>query len=174
MSRGPGDPGGLDNRAVKLSAKVDYAIRAALELAAAEPHAVTAEAVARAQGILYPFLENIFADLRRAGLVRSQRGAQGGYRLARSAREITVADVMRVELGHLVEIHGERPEDLVYPEAAASMREVWVAVRASMRSVLDEVSLAEVVAGEFPPTVRRLLGSAGAWQAGYWSPTAEP
>ncbi len=159
---------------MKLSAKVDYAIRAALELAAADPNAVTAEAVARAQGIPLPFLENIFADLRRAGLVHSQRGAQGGYRLARSAEEITVADVMRIELGHLVEIHGERPEDLAYPEAAASMREVWVAVRASMRAVLDEVSLAEVVAGDLPPTVQRLLGSAGAWRAGYWSPTAEP
>ncbi len=158
------------NHAVKLSAKVDYAIRAALELAAADPNAVKAEAVARAQGIPHAFLENIFADLRRAGLVHSQRGAQGGYRLARSAQEITVADVMRIQLGHLVEIHGERPEDLEYPGAAASMREVWVAVRASMRGVLDQVTLADVVAGDLPPPVEALLRPDEAWRAGYWHP----
>ncbi|MBA2513179.1 MAG: Rrf2 family transcriptional regulator [Solirubrobacterales bacterium] len=157
---------------MKLSAKVDYAIRAALELAAAHPNAVKGEAVARAQDIPHAFLENIFADLRRAGLVSSQRGAQGGYRLARPAREITVADVMRIELGHLVEIHGERPEDLDYLGPAALMREVWVAARASMRTVLEAVTLADVVAGELPPAVADLLRSADAWQAGYWSPTA--
>ncbi len=155
---------------MKLSAKVDYAIRAALELAAAHPHALKGEAVARAQGIPQAFLENIFADLRRAGLVHSQRGAQGGYRLARSPHEITVADVMRIQLGHLVEIHGERPEGLEYSGAAASMREVWVAVRASMRGVLDQVTLADVVAGELPPAVEVLLRSEDAWRAGYWLP----
>ena len=160
----------LDNHTVKLSAKVDYAIRAALELAAADPNAVKGEAVARAQGIPHAFLENIFADLRRAGLVLSQRGAQGGYRLARSAQEITVADVMRIELGHLVEIQGARPEDLDYSGAAASMRELWVAVRASMRAVLDEVTLADVVAGELPTAVEELLRPEEAWRAGYWRP----
>lgn len=157
---------------MKLSAKADYAIRAAVELAAAEPNAVKGETVARAQEIPHAFLENIFADLVRAGLVRSQRGAQGGYRLARPAHEITVADVMRIELGHLVEIHGERPEDLDYLGPSAALREVWVAARASMRTVLEAVTLADVAAGELPPAVTDLLRSSDAWQAGYWSPTA--
>lgn len=152
---------------MRLSARVDYAVRAAIELAAAEPSTVRSDALAEAQRIPASFLVNVLSDLRKAGLVRSERGTAGGYRLARPASEITVADIMRAVQGNLVDVHGERPEELEYPGAAAGLREVWVAARAAYRSVVEQVSLADLVAGELPDDVRAQLARAGAWEA--WS-----
>jgi Rrf2 family protein len=137
---------------VKITAKADYAVRAAAELAAAEgdEHPLKGEAIATAQGIPQNFLENILSDLRHAGLVRSQRGAVGGYRLARPAAEVTVADVIRAVEGPLAAVRGEAPEDVTYTGAAAPLQDVWIAVRASLRSVVEHVSLADLAAGKVP------------------------
>lgn len=148
-----------------VSAKVDYAVRAALELAAAWDEPVKAEEIARTQDISASFLRNILNDLGRSGLVRSQRGAEGGHRLARPPQEITVAEVMRAELGNLVDIHGDRPEDMSYPGAAGGLRDVWVAARVATRSVLEEVTLADVAAGSLPSAVTDLLEQPGAWRS---------
>jgi Rrf2 family protein len=145
---------------------VDYCVRAALELAAAEPAPLKAEQIAGAQEIPPRFLANILADLVRAGVARSQRGAEGGYRLARPAEDISIADVIRVEQGFLTDIHGERPEELQYGGAAARLRDVWVAARAGYRAVLEQVSLADVVEGRLPAQVDALLERPDAWRSG--------
>jgi Rrf2 family protein len=150
---------------VRLSARVDYAVRAALELAAAEPETVTSERIAEAQQIPSSFLVNVLADLRRAGLVRSERGAAGGYRLGRAADEVTVADVIRAVQGNLADVHGERPEQLRYDGAAERLREVWVAARASYRAVLEQVTLAEIAGDRLPEAVRKQLERPGAWES---------
>jgi Rrf2 family protein len=132
---------------VRVSAKVDYAIRAMLELAAAPPGPVKAEAVANAQHIPRNFLENILLDLRHAELVASQRGAEGGYRLARPAEQISVADVIRAVEGPLATVRGVRPEDVEYQGVARALQGTWIELRAAMRGVLEETSLAELVGG---------------------------
>ena len=147
-----------------ISAKVDYAVRALCTLAAADT-ALTAEALARSQGLPAKFLESILNDMRRSGLVTSQRGPDGGYRLGRPADEITVADVMRPLDGPLAEIRGLRPEAANYTGAAEQLQGVWVAVRASLRSVLDEVTIAGVVSGNLPPHVRALTADPEAWES---------
>lgn len=147
-----------------ISAKVDYAVRAMCTLAAAEG-AVTAEALARAQGLPPKFLEAILNDLRRGGLLTSQRGAEGGYRLARPAEEITVADVFRQIDGPLAEVRGLRPEAARYDGAAEHLQAVWVAVRASLRGVLEEVTVADIAAGALPPAVTRLSDDPDAWRS---------
>lgn len=148
-----------------ISAKVDYALRALLTLAAAAPGtAMKGEALAAAQGLPVKFVENTLVELRRAGVVISQRGSTGGYRLARAANEIAVADVFRALEGPLAEVRGERPEDASYDGPATHLREVWVAVRASLRLVLEAVTLADVLAGDLPLPVRELLASPGAWE----------
>src|ERR1035437_4713414 len=124
---------------------------------------VTAEALASSQGLPPKFLESILNDLRRAGLLRSQRGAEGGYRLARAAKEITVADIIRPLDGPLAEVRGLRPEATNYEGAAAHLQNVWVAVRSSLRSVLEVVTLADIVAGKLPSSVVRLTTKADAW-----------
>jgi len=149
---------------VYISAKVDYATRALLTLAAHDGGPLRAEALADAQQLPVKFLENILNELRRAGLITSQRGADGGYRLARPAAEITVADVFRRVEGPLAEIRGERPESTSYDGAARHLQSVWVAVRASLRDVLESVTLADVVTGELPPAVAELLERPGAWE----------
>jgi len=145
---------------VRITAKADYAVRAAAELAAAEPSArpVKSEAIAAAQGIPRNFLENILSDLRHAGLVKSQRGAEGGFRLARPASEVSVADVIRAVEGPLAAVRGEAPEDVGYVGAAAPLQDVWIAVRASLRSVVEQVTLADLAAGKVPPHVAALAG----------------
>jgi Rrf2 family protein len=132
---------------VRVSAKTDYAIRAALELAAAtDAKPVKGERIATAQAIPLRFLENILMQLRHAGLVDSRRGADGGYRLARPAAEVTLADVIRAIDGPLAGVSGARPETLEFDGTAAPMRDVWIAVRASLRAVLEHVR--ELVADE--------------------------
>ena len=149
---------------MRVSARADYAIRALLELAAAGPDAPTrGDAIARAQSIPAKYLENLLADLRRARLVTSQRGTKGGYRLARPASSITLADVIRVIDGPLAGVRDDAPENVAYAGAAASLRDVWVALRASMRTVLEAVTLADVASGRLPASVRRRLRDPGAW-----------
>jgi Rrf2 family protein len=149
---------------VRVSAKTDYAIRAAVELAAApDDKPVKGERIATAQAIPLRFLENILMQLRHAGLVDSRRGADGGYRLARPAAEVTLADVIRAIDGPLAGVSGARPETLAFDGTAQPMRDVWIAVRASLRAVLEHVTLAEVVAGELPAHVRALVADEDAW-----------
>ncbi|GHH79968.1 RrF2 family transcriptional regulator [Promicromonospora soli] len=149
---------------MRISARADYAVRAAAELAAADQDGpVRAEALARAQDIPHRFLEGILSDLRRDGLVTSHRGAGGGYRLARPASTITIADVVRAVDGPLVFVRGNRPSDLEFQGAAAPLLHVWVALRANVRAVLEAVSLADLVAGKLPEDVRALTQGESAW-----------
>ncbi|WP_146843650.1 RrF2 family transcriptional regulator [Cellulomonas composti] len=153
---------------MRISAKADYAVRACAELALADAtgrgEPVAVETLAQGQGLPTSFLERILADLRRGGVVVSVRGRSGGYRLARSAAEITLADVMRAVEGPLVTVRDERPPSLTYEGSAASLLDVWVALRVSVRDVLDEVTLADLVGGELPTSVRSMLGRADAWE----------
>jgi Rrf2 family protein len=149
---------------MRVSAKADYAIRAAVELAAAGEGPVKGDQIARAQKIPVNFLENILADLRNAGLVASRRGAEGGYWLARPADQITLADVIRSVDGPLANVRGVRSEQLEYEGSALRLLDVWVAVRASLRSVLERVTLADVVSGKLPPEVEKLAADPDAWQ----------
>ena len=130
---------------MRVSAKVDYALRAVTELAASPPGYVKAERLATAQEIPLKFLENILLELRRAEIVASQRGAEGGYRLAKPAAEISVADVIRAVEGPIATVRGVRPEDVEYTGAAVPLRDVWIDLRSSMRGVLEETSLADLV-----------------------------
>ena len=148
---------------MRVSAKTDYAVRALLELAVANDGPVKGERLAQAQAIPLKFLENILTDLRHAGIVRAQRGAEGGYWLARASDQITLGEVIRAVDGPLASVRGEAPEDVAYDGAAENLRTVWVALRASMRSVVDEITLADVVAGKLPARVRRLTESPEAW-----------
>jgi Rrf2 family protein len=152
---------------VRISAKTDYAIRAALELAAAPNDGawIKTETVAERQGIPLPFLLNILAELRTAGLVQSRRGAEGGYRLALPAGEIRIADVIRAIDGPLANIAGERPEDVAYAGAAVALRDVWVALRAKMRVVLEGTTLADVTSATLPREVAALLDDEDVWRA---------
>jgi Rrf2 family protein len=138
-------------------------VRALLVLADEGSRPVPAEALATTAELPRQFLQNILNQLRRAGLVASQRGSEGGYRLARPASEISLADVMRAVEGPLAEVRGDRPEATVYNGSAEHLQEVWVAVRASLRSVLENVSLAEVVSGDLPPAISSLISDPDAW-----------
>ena len=150
---------------MRISAKADYAVRAAAELAAApEGRPVKGEHLASAQGIPPKFLENILADLRKAGLVRTRRGAEGGYALSRPPAQISVAEVLRAVEGPLAAVQGIRPESLHYAGAASRLPEVWVALRANLRAVLERVSLADLAAGTLPEDVTDLAAEADAWQ----------
>jgi Rrf2 family protein len=148
-----------------ISARGDYAVRAAVALAAAHPGTVSAQAVAAEQDMPRKFLETILADLRRAGLVNSTRGVDGGYTLARPPGEIKVGDVLRAVDGPLAAVRGLRPEQASYTGTAVHLQDLWIAVRASVRRVLDEVSLAEVVKGRLPAHVRKLISDSAAWQS---------
>jgi Rrf2 family protein len=149
---------------VRVSARADYAIRALVELAAAGSGAsLRGDAIATSQAIPAKYLENLLGDMRRARLVVSQRGLHGGYRLARPAGSITLADVIRAIDGPLAGVRDEAPEDVTYPGVAGSLRDVWVALRASMRTVLEAVTLEDVASGKLPTSVRRRLRDPGAW-----------
>ena len=150
---------------MKVSAKADYAVRAAAELAAAQAggQPVRAEAIATAQQIPQRFLENILSDLRHAGLATSQRGAEGGHKLARKASEITVADVIRAVDGPLAAVRGERPERVAYTGPAEPLQRVWIAVRKNLRDVVEHVTLADLSAGSLPASVETLAEDPEAW-----------
>jgi Rrf2 family protein len=151
---------------VRITAKVDYAVRAAVQLAAAQGAGpVKGEEIAGAQEIPLNFLENILSLLRNAGFVMSRRGADGGYWLAVPADRITVADIVRVIDGPLAAVRGVRPSETVFPPPAEPLRDVWVAVRASLRAILEEVTLADIVRNELPSVVRDWTSQAGAWES---------
>jgi Rrf2 family protein len=148
---------------VKVTAKADYAVRATLELAQVEDGLVKGERIAQAQSIPLKFLENILIDLRHAGIVHAQRGAEGGYRLARDPSDVTLGEVIRAVEGPLASVRGEPPEAVSYDGAAENLQTVWIAVRASLRSVLDDLTLTDVVEGRMPQRVRRLTERPDAW-----------
>lgn len=151
-----------------VSAKADYGMRAALELTSAylesPSRLVKGDAIARSQDIPMKFLEGILRQLRQAGIVASQRGAEGGYRLDRDPHAVTIADVVRALDGPLAAVRGQRPEGLDYSGSAEHLREVWIAVRAAMRHVLETITLVDVATGALPESVRILLDEPGAWQ----------
>ena len=141
---------------MRISARADYALRAAAELAAAGGGPVKGDALATAQSIPAKFLENILADLRHARLVRSQRGSDGGYWLAHPAEEISLADVIRAVEGPLASVRGEAPEDVEYPGPAKDLQDIWIAVRAAVRGVVEHVTLADLASGNLPEEIRRM------------------
>jgi Rrf2 family protein len=150
---------------MRVSAKVDYALRASLELAAAGEGPTKGEQIAQAQDIPLKFLENILLELRHNGLVQSQRGADGGYWLARPPEKIKLADVIRAVEGPLANVRGSRPETVEYSGPAARLQDVWIAMRANLRGVLEEVTLAEVAAGELPTAIAEIAAAPGAWES---------
>ena len=144
-------------RAVKISAKADYAVRLAAELAVAPPNTpITGPALASAQRAPLAFCENILGLLRTAGLVASRRGAEGGYYLAVPPNEVTIADVIRAVDGPLAAVHGDAPETVTYLGPAERLADVWIALRASLREVLEGVTLADLAAGKLPPKIEKL------------------
>ena len=144
---------------MRVSAKADYAVRALVELATAdEGTPVKGEAIANAQDIPMPFLENILSELRHSGLVQSRRGAEGGYWLSRLPREVTIADIIRAVEGPLASVRGEAPDELRYKGSAKPLARVWIALRANVRDVLERVTLADIAADELPPDVLSILG----------------
>ena len=150
---------------MRISAKADYAVRAVAELAAADgDKPVKAERVATAQGIPLNFLENILGELRHAGVVRSHRGAEGGFRLARPPEEVTVADVIRAVEGPLASVRGGPPEDAKYGGAAESLPLVWIAVRVNLRRVMEKVTIADIATSKLPSTIEKLSQDPGAWE----------
>ena len=150
-----------------ISAKVDYATRALLTLAAADHESpgttLKGEAVAEAQRLPVKFVENILVDLRRAGFVSAQRGAVGGYRLAKPPSEIAIADVIRAVEGPLAQVRGERPDRLQYDGSAEHLQLVWIATRAALRSVLERVTIADVLSGKLPRAVMKLVEDPDSW-----------
>ena len=150
---------------MRVSAKVDYALRACAELAAAGDGPVKGDRLAQAQEIPLKFLENILLDLKHAGLVQSQRGAEGGYWLSLPAEEISLAEVIRAVEGPIANVRGEGPQDVDYSGSAARLKDVWIAVRANLRSVLEAVTVADVARGELPTAVEELIRDPDAWAA---------
>jgi Rrf2 family protein len=151
-----------------VTAKVDYAVRASIVLARAardgnEP--VKGERIRNEQDIPFKFCENILGELRQDGIVRSQRGADGGYWLARPAAEVSVADIIRAVEGPLANVRGERPESLDYSEGMETLQQTWIATRAALRSVLERVTLADLAAGKLSAKVRRYLDDPDAWES---------
>jgi Rrf2 family protein len=149
---------------MRVSAKADYAVRAALQLATAGEGPLKGETIAEAQEIPLRFLENILAELRHAGLVQSQRGAEGGYWLSRKPSEVKIADIIRAVEGPLASVRSERPEELDYQGVAEPLRDVWIALRANIREVLEVVTLADVVERDLPPSVVKLTKGDEVWE----------
>ncbi len=150
---------------MRVSAKADYAVRAAVELASAGEGPTKGEKLAEAQDIPLQFLEHILLELKHSGIVRARRGAKGGYWLARPADEVTVAEVVRAVEGPIANVQSMPPEAIEYRGSAEHLQEVWIAVRASLRSVLEVVTLADLVSGQLPPIVGELTAAPEAWQA---------
>ncbi len=149
---------------MRVSAKADYAVRAAVELAAAGEGPVKGEQIATTQGISLKFLENILSELRVSGIVCSRRGADGGYWLARPAAEISIADVMRAVEGPLASVRGERPESLEYAGAAEGLGRAWIALRTNLRSVLESVTLADLASNKLPARIEKLAAEPESWR----------
>jgi Rrf2 family protein len=148
---------------MRVTAKAEYAVRAVMELAAADGGPVKRDQIVAAQAIPPKFLENILSELRHAGLVESQRGSDGGYWLSRPADEVTVADIMRAVEGPLASVRNHRPETLEYEGLASPLQTVWVALRQAIRSVLEHVTIADLVSGKLPKHVVQLTKASEAW-----------
>jgi Rrf2 family protein len=149
---------------VQISARGDYAVRATLELASSYPATLSAQALADAQGLPRKFLEAVLADLRRSGVVHAVRGADGGYVLSLPPDKVTIGMVLRAVDGPLAGVRGHRPEQTSYSGTATHLPQLWVAVRAAVRSVVDEVCLADVVTGDLPARIKDLTAGPDAWQ----------
>jgi len=150
---------------MRVSAKADYAVRAAAELAAAEEGPVKGEKLAEAQDIPLQFLEHILLELKHSGIVRARRGAKGGYWLAKPADEVTIADIVRAVEGPIAHVQSTPPEAIEYRGNSEHLQEVWIAVRASIRNVLENVTLADLASGEMPDVVADRVASPDAWAA---------
>jgi Rrf2 family protein len=148
---------------MRVTARVDYAVRAARELALEHPGTLTAETIAERQALPLAFTKQILARMRRAGVVMAQRGGDGGYRLGPPPEGVSVADIVRAVEGPLADVRGEAPEELDYPGDGEVLRTLWIATRASLRSVLEQVTLADLATGSLPRTVRSLTDDDGAW-----------
>lgn len=148
---------------MQVTARIDYALRALVELAARPDGLVTRDELSAAQDIPPRYLESILIQLRQSGLVHGQRGASGGYRLSKSPGEITVADVSRAVDGPLALIQGQRPEAVRYEGASQHLGDLWVGLRAAIRSVMETVTLEQLLSGELPEAVRRLVDDPDAW-----------
>lgn len=152
---------------MRVTAKVDYAVRAAILLAEAasdDRGPLKGEQIATAQSIPVKYLENILSELRQAGIVRSQRGADGGYWLGKPARDVSIADIIRAVEGPLANVRGERPESLTYPDGTGALQDVWIATRASLRSVLETVSIDDVAKGKLPKKIKDLAADPASWE----------
>ena len=150
---------------MRVSAKSDYALRALIEMAGrADGPPVSAEELGRLQTIPHGFLQAILADLRRAGVVVSQRGQSGGWRLGRPADEVSVADVIRAVDGPLVSVYGLRPESVTYNEKADVLQHVWIAARHSLRDVFEQVTIGQLASGKLPKAVTSRTSDDDAWQ----------
>lgn len=161
---------------MRVTAKVDYAVRAVVVLAEAAIDGkgpIKGDEIARDQDIPLKFLENILSELRQAGIVASRRGSDGGYWLSRPVTEVTVADLIRAAEGPIATVRGERAEDLEYPPGTEALQGLWVAARAALRSVLEEVTVAQLVTGELPDSVRALVEDPDSW-APRWAMRATP
>ncbi|PZF79220.1 RrF2 family transcriptional regulator [Jiangella anatolica] len=146
-----------------ITARADYAVRAVVQLASQQPASATRQQLAEAQDIPGKFLETILGDLRRAGILDAQRGATGGYRLTRPAAEITLADIVRATEGPMAAVRGMPPEDMIYPGPAQPLTRVWIAVRASLREVLEHTTVADVIADRLPDHVIELQSRPDSW-----------
>ena len=144
---------------MRISAREDYAGRAVVELAAANGATVKREEIAARQGIPAPFLENILVDLRRNEVVEAIRGPDGGFRLARPANQIAVADVIRAVSGPLATVRDQRPTALDYTGSAEALKEIWIALRANIRSVLETVTVADIATGKLPARIKKIANS---------------
>lgn len=151
-------------QSMRISAKADYAVRAVAELSDKGEQPTKGDSIAEAQGIPLQFLEQILLELKHARLVRARRGAKGGYWLSKRPEEITLADVIRAVEGPLANIQDDAPETTSYPGNAESLTKVWIAVRSSLREVLEEVTVADLRDGNLPDTVDRLADEPDAWE----------
>jgi Rrf2 family protein len=150
--------------AVQVSARVDYALRAVVQIASRPTSVTTKRELSETQNIPARFLENILLQLVRSSILAATRGPQGGYALGRAAAEISVADVVRAIDGPLAGVRGAPPEQLEYPQSTRHVQEIWVALRASMRSVLEDTTVEALVSGALPLAARELLNQPGAWE----------
>jgi Rrf2 family protein len=148
---------------MRVTALVDYAVRGAYELASRHPATLTADAIAARQKLPLAYTKKILVKMRLAGLVVAQRGGEGGYRLARPPHEVSVADIIRAVEGPLADVRGEPPEALDYPGGSQVLQTLWIATRASLRTVLERVTLADLASGDLPNLVADLTGADGAW-----------
>jgi Rrf2 family protein len=148
---------------MRVSAKADYAVRAAVDLAAATHLPVRAEDVAERQGIPLNFLVKILHEMRLAGIVSSQRGPEGGHQLARAAEDISIADILRAVEGPLADVRGMAPESVEYVGSALALQRVWVALRTNIRGVLETVTIADVAKGKLPAEIDTLAKKRDSW-----------